>query len=82
MGGNSEDLIRQIYEARKLRANGVILFDYAHTTPVYMSTLMSSAFKSNEPETTKTKMAQKKSPKFGKKKKDKKSKKTKVKEKQ
>jgi len=82
MGGNSEDLIRQIYEARKLRANGVILFDYAHTTPVYMSTLMSSAFKSNEPETTKTRMAQKKSPKFGKKKKDKKSKKTKVKEKQ
>ena len=27
-------------------ANGVIIFDYAHTTPVYTSTLMASAFNS------------------------------------
>ncbi len=47
MGGAPEDLIRQIYETRKMNANGVILFDYAHTTPVYTSTLMASAFKSN-----------------------------------
>jgi len=47
MGGAPEDLIRQIYETRKMNANGVILFDYAHTTPVYTSTLMASAFKYN-----------------------------------
>ena len=47
MGGNSEDLIRQIFESRKLNANGVILFDYAHTTPVYTTTLMASAFNSD-----------------------------------
>lgn len=47
MGGAPEDLIRQIYETRKMNANGVILFDYAHTTPVYTSTLMASAFKEN-----------------------------------
>ncbi|MBR1461385.1 family 10 glycosylhydrolase [bacterium] len=87
MGGNSEDLIRQIYEARKLHANGVILFDYAHTTPVYMATLNAGAFKSNENDQLNLRMAQKKSPKFGKKKKDKKpkdkkGKKTKVEEKQ
>ena len=86
MGGNSEDLIRQIYEARKLRANGVILFDYAHTTAPYLTTLNASAFKSND-KGMNIRMAQKKSPKFGKKKKDKKlkdkkDKKTKVKEKQ
>src|SRR5574344_25987 len=46
MGGASEDLIRQIFETRKLCANGVILFDYAHTTPVYTTTLMASAFNS------------------------------------
>lgn len=46
MGGSSEDLIRQIFETRKMNANGIILFDYAHTTPVYTSTLMASAFDS------------------------------------
>ena len=30
-----------------MNAKGVILFDYAHTTPVYTSTLMASAFKDN-----------------------------------
>ena len=47
MGGAPEDLIRQIYETRKMNANGGILFDYDHTTPVYTSTLMASAFKDN-----------------------------------
>ncbi len=50
MGGTSEDLIRQIYETRKMNVNGVILFDYAHTTPVYTSTLMASAFNPKKPE--------------------------------
>jgi hypothetical protein len=27
-----------------MNANGVILFDYAHTTPVYTTTLMAGAF--------------------------------------
>ena len=62
MGGNSEDLIRQIFEARKLKANGVILFDYAHTTPVYTTTLMASAFNSFSSATT-SKVAQKKNQK-------------------
>ena len=44
MGGSSEDLIRQIYQTRRMFANGVILFDYAHTTPVYTTTLMAGAF--------------------------------------
>ena len=44
MGGSPEDLIRQIYQTRRMFANGIILFDYAHTTPVYTTTLMASAF--------------------------------------
>ena len=27
-----------------MKANGVIIFDYAHTTPVYTTTLMAGAF--------------------------------------
>lgn len=61
MGGSSEDLIRQIYETRKMNVNGVILFDYAHTTPVYTSTLMASAFNPKKPE--KIQIAEDKSPK-------------------
>lgn len=70
MGGSSEDLIRQIFETRRMNANGVILFDYAHTTPVYTSTLMASAFDSAN-KSGKFKIAQKK--KHAKKKKDNKS---------
>jgi hypothetical protein len=44
MGGTSEDLVRQIFQARKMKSDGIILFDYAHTTPVYTSTLMAGAF--------------------------------------
>ena len=44
MGGPSEDLIKQIFEARKMKVNGIILFDYAHTTPVYTTALMAGAF--------------------------------------
>ena len=59
MGGSSEDLIRQIFETRKMNANGVILFDYAHTTPVYTSTLMASAFDEAN-QSRKARIAQKK----------------------
>jgi len=44
MGGSPEDLIRQIYQTRKMNANGVIIFDWAHTTPTYTTTLMAGAF--------------------------------------
>ncbi len=58
MGGASEDLIRQIYQTRRLNANGVIIFDYAHTTPVYTTTLMASVF--NEAKPKKNVIAEKK----------------------
>ena len=44
MGGSSEDLVRQIHEARKLDAKGVIIFDYAHLDDKYINTLTASAF--------------------------------------
>ena len=44
MGGAPEDLIKQIYQARLMNSSGIIIFDYAHTTPVYTATLMASAF--------------------------------------
>lgn len=50
MGGAPEDLIRQVYQTRIMNANGVIIFDYAHTTPVYSSTLMASAFNDAKPQ--------------------------------
>ena len=34
-----------------MNANGVIIFDYAHTTPVYASTLMASVFNEQKPQT-------------------------------
>jgi len=71
MGGSSEDLIRQIFETRKMNANGIILFDYAHTTPVYTSTLMANVFDSST-KSKKGKNSQKK--KHAKKKKDNKTK--------
>lgn len=52
MGGSSEDLIRQIYQTRRMFANGVILFDYAHTTPVYTTTLMAGAFNEGKKDKT------------------------------
>ena len=77
MGGTSEDLVRQIFETRKMNSNGVILFDYAHTTPVYTTTLMAGAFNTQN----QIKIAQKKKS-FKKKKNKRSNKKTKAKEKQ
>lgn len=65
MGGSPEDLIRQIYETRKLKANGIILFDYAHTTPVYTTTLMASAFNPSVKELKSTIAQGEKKRKFG-----------------
>ena len=48
MGGSEEDLIRQIHETRKLKTNGVILFDYAHLGDKYVKTLSARAFSSDE----------------------------------
>ncbi len=44
MNGANEDLIRQIHEARKLDAKGIILFDYAHLNDGYSKTLAASVF--------------------------------------
>lgn len=44
MGGSNEDLLRQIHEARKLDAKGVIIFDYAHLEDRFVNTLTSSVF--------------------------------------
>jgi hypothetical protein len=79
MGGSSEDLIRQIFESRKMNANGVILFDYAHTTPVYTSTLTASVFV--PPQKDEVKVAVQKKKRFSRNRKAK-TKKTKAKEKQ
>lgn len=46
MGGTAEDLVRQIHQTRQMNADGIILFDWAHTTAKYTSTLMASAFNS------------------------------------
>lgn len=44
MGGSNEDLIRQIHEARKLDAKGIIIFDYAHLNNQYVNALTQSVF--------------------------------------
>ena len=49
MGGSDEDLIRQIHEARKVDAKGVIIFDYAHLSNKYINTLSTSVFASHSP---------------------------------
>lgn len=76
MGGPSEDLIKQIFETRKMGVNGVILFDYAHTTPVYTSSLMEGAFNPNikEPERKIAQSVKKKSEDISQKKQEDKSK--------
>lgn len=48
MGGSSEDLLRQIHEARKLDTKGVIMFDYAHLNSKYTNTLITSVFDSSQ----------------------------------
>ena len=40
-----EDLLRQIHIVRKLKLNGIILFDWAHLSDNYKDVLKTSAFK-------------------------------------
>ena len=40
-----EDLLRQIHIVRKLKLNGIILFDWAHLSNSYKDVLKTSAFK-------------------------------------
>lgn len=49
MHGSEEDMIRQIYEIRKLGLKGISFFDYAHFTQKYIDTLAMSAFNPNPP---------------------------------
>ena len=42
MNGSSEDLLRQIHEARKLKTNGIVFFDYAHFNDTYIESLKQS----------------------------------------
>lgn len=44
MNGTNEDLLRQIHEARKLNAGGVIIFDYSHMKEKYIEALTASVF--------------------------------------
>lgn len=53
MGGSSEDLLRQIHEARKLGVSGIIMFDYAHLADKYTETLTTSVFDSGQFQTEK-----------------------------
>ena len=40
-----EDLLRQIHIIRKLKMNGIVLFDWAHLSEEYLETLKTSVFK-------------------------------------
>lgn len=49
MDGSNDDLLKQIHEARKADAKGIILFDYAHMKDKYVKALTASVF---EPQLT------------------------------
>lgn len=53
MDGSNEDLLRQIHSARKLKTNGVIIFDYAHLSNKYVETLTASVFNPDQNEEVK-----------------------------
>lgn len=55
MSGSNEDLLRQIHEARKLKSNGIIIFDFAHLSDNYVKTLLASAFDESQMEPNGTK---------------------------
>lgn len=48
MNCSDEDLIRLIHESRKMKVNGVIIFDYAHLNNKYINTLSRSVFASSQ----------------------------------
>jgi uncharacterized lipoprotein YddW (UPF0748 family) len=51
MDGSNDDLIRQIHEARKAGAKGIIIFDYAHFKDKYVKALTASVFAPQQPVT-------------------------------
>lgn len=52
MNGNPDDLLRQLHESRKLKASGIVLFDYAHLDSKYTDVLLTNAFKPSAPAQT------------------------------
>lgn len=44
MNGSTDDVLRQIHVSRKLKVDGVIMFDWAHMQDKYINTLNASAF--------------------------------------
>ncbi|MDD3238297.1 MAG: family 10 glycosylhydrolase [Candidatus Gastranaerophilales bacterium] len=58
MGGSIDDLLMQIQESRKLKANGVIMFDYAHLDNKYVEALQARVFKPEDTQTVKTQTQQ------------------------
>ncbi len=59
MGGDSEDLLKQIHSARNQKTGGVILFDWVHMDKKYMNTLKSSVFLPPEDEKSNKKQKRK-----------------------
>ena len=45
MNGANSDLIKQIHASRKYSLSGIIIFDYAHLTDYYLTTLTESIFR-------------------------------------
>lgn len=45
MNGSNTDLIKQIHATRRYYLDGIVMFDYAHTTDYYVETLKESVFK-------------------------------------
>ena len=52
MNGNPDDLLRQLHETRKLKTEGVILFDFAHLESKYTNVLLTNAFTPSTPTQT------------------------------
>ena len=52
MNGNPDDLLRQLHESRKLKASGIVLFDFAHLEKKYTDVLLTNAFTPSTPSKT------------------------------
>ena len=52
MNGNPDDLLRQLHESRKLKTQGIILFDFAHLDTKYTDVLLTNAFTPSTPSQT------------------------------
>lgn len=52
MNGNPDDLLRQLHESRKLKASGIVIFDFAHLDTKYTDVLLTNAFTPSTPSQT------------------------------